>query len=53
MDEEQDLGPPELHVGFTRVQQQQILPHLGTSSGWMSQIRIGSGERAIKKKQPG
>ncbi len=33
MDEEQDLGPPELHMGFTRVQQQQVLPHLAAAGG--------------------
>jgi hypothetical protein len=33
VDEEQDLGPPELHMGFTRVQQQQVLPHLAAAGG--------------------
>ena len=26
--QQQDLGPPELHVGLSGVQQQQVLPHL-------------------------
>jgi hypothetical protein len=34
VDEEQDLGPPELHVGFARVQEQQVLPHLPAAGGF-------------------
>ncbi len=32
--QQQNLGPPELHMGLASVEQEQVLPHLHMVSRW-------------------